>query len=69
MTNHNGMPVKTVVAGLHYEVADFRGRYVSQMASDEQEAVAKFVFSRTCNSDTPFLVAQAWREAGCPERT
>lgn len=66
--NHNEMPVNEVVAGHCYEVADFRGRYVSIYADSMENAVQKFVSGRTCNYDTPHNLSVAWRASGCPSR-
>lgn len=68
MLTYNDRPVKEIVAGHSYQVADFRGRYVSVRASCADSAVHTFVDGRTCNYDTPFHISKAWREAGCPIR-
>ena len=67
ITTHNLLPVKEVCPG-HYEVADFRGHYVSVLAPSAEQAVQNFVNSRACSYDTPFEISRAWRAAGCPTR-
>jgi hypothetical protein len=67
-TIYNSRPVKEVVSGMHYEVADFRGRYVAVNAGSAEDAVKSFVEGRFCNHDTPFHISEAWRIAACPTR-
>jgi hypothetical protein len=64
---YNGRLIVNRGAG-HFRIADFTGRYVDVPGVDASAALKHFIDSKTCNYDTPYAIATAWRAAGCPTR-